>query len=263
VDNLIDDIRAWHRKRCYYLKQHLRARNGLSAEVRRGLGWSRELSKSERKKMGRQASALIDKLGKDSDWEDMIAMTLVAIKPLEDVEHKCKKRVAKLAAQLPVWKSFGESIRGFGANSLGVIIGEAGDLSNYANPCKLWKRMGLGLVDGIRQGGLPKNASKEEWIKHGYNPCRRSRMWNIGDALIKGNREGKYRTLYLSQKDKYLQRGWSRKHADDAAQRYMEKRLLRHLWQAWRRAIYDVKSIPSVPSANYISERNNLSSQMK
>jgi hypothetical protein len=62
-------------------------------------------------------------------------------------------------------------------------------------------------------------------------------MWNIGDALIKGNRAGKYRTFYLRRKEYELQRDPEMKpiKAHRRAQRYMEKRLLRDLWRAWRR----------------------------
>jgi hypothetical protein len=91
-------------------------------------------------------------------------------------------------------------------------------------------------VDDIRQGGLRKGAAKDEWIEHCYSRQRRSRMWNIGDTLIKGNRDGDYRTAYLERKDYELQRDPDMQpiKAHRRAQRYMEKRLLRDLWQAWR-----------------------------
>ena len=76
-----------------------------------------------------------------------------------------------------------------------------------------------------------------------------------GQSLVKSNGDGKYRGIYLwrkqrereiaeakgltvapsakipkSQSEKYMSHG----HIDKRAQRYMEKCLLRDLWQAWR-----------------------------
>jgi hypothetical protein len=172
--------------------------------------------------------------------------------PFEAVEKAALKRMEESAEQLPVWEAFGKAIRGFGPASLAVIVGEAGDLSIYANPAKLWKRMGVGIVDGIRQGGLAKNASKEDWITHGYNRQRRSRMWNIGDAMIKSNRDGEYRTLYLARKEYEVARDPEMKpiHAHRRAQRYMEKRLLRNLWAAWRQTNEIVKPMCLLPDAS-------------
>jgi hypothetical protein len=61
-------------------------------------------------------------------------------------------------------------------------------------------------------------------------------VWTIGDALIKGNRDG-YRRLYLERKALEAERPEveTKMHAHRRAQRYMEKRLLRDLWREWRR----------------------------
>lgn len=143
-----------------------------------------------------------------------------------------EKRMERMAEQLPVWH-WAEGVRGFGALGLAQIVAECGDLANYDDPAKVWKRMGLGLVDGERQG---KRSNADEALRHGYNPQRRSIMHVIGDSLMKGNREGEYRTYYLSEKARQAE-----KHPADPpiaahmrALRHMEKRLLRDLWRAWR-----------------------------
>jgi Cu/Ag efflux protein CusF len=149
------------------------------------------------------------------------------------------------AEKLPV-TTWWNSERGRGLLGLAVIIGEAGNLSDYANPAKLWKRFGLAVMDGVRQGGLPKTANKEEWIKHGYNSSRRSVVWTVGDSLLKGNsKEGFYKKIYDEQKKYYTER-LEKKCKEEGtkfrpiiphrqAQRYMEKRLLRDLWNKWNR----------------------------
>lgn len=112
--------------------------------------------------------------------------------------------------------------------------------------------MGVALVDGIRQGGLSKTASKDDWIDHGYNRQRRSRMWNIGDALIKSNRDGRYRTIYLARKEYEITRDPEMQpiKAHRRAQRYMEKRLLRDLWRAWRDERRAILHLPDGPESD-------------
>lgn len=164
-----------------------------------------------------------------------------------EAENLLKKQVKSL----PIHAMFVKQVNGFGEVGFGQIIGEAGDLSLYANPAKLWKRMGLGLVDGERQR---KCVDARKAAAHGYSPIRRSIMFTIGDSLLK--KQGPYRELYLARKVYEAQKaeahglsvvaagdipdGKSKEecmtlmHIHRRAQRYMEKRLLRDLWKAWR-----------------------------
>lgn len=232
----IAQIRAAHRERCFAMEQRKRLDLALGSFLRMALGWSRALPKEEAERISKEAQRLMGK--PEGDWRHVVEASGLARGPFEDIEKKAKRTMEELGETLPAWAAFGEDVRGFGTCSLAVIVAEAGDLSGYATPSKLWKRMGVAVMGTVRQGGLPSNASKEAWIAHGYNRQRRSRMWNIGDALIKGNRDGKYRTLYLQRKEYELARDPEMKpiKAHRRAQRYMEKRLLRDLWQAWRRA---------------------------
>jgi hypothetical protein len=186
-------------------------------------------------------------------------------KPFEAIEADAVKELTAIAKALPVWEDFGADVRGFGAASLAVILAEAGSLDNYPTIPKLWKRMGLAVMGDVRQGGLAKGAGAEAWIAHGYNPMRRSAMWNIGDTMLKaqvrkvkdeagedtGERTslGKYGALYLARKEYELARDPDIQpiKAHRRAQRVMEKRLLKDLWQAWRRASMDVVETPCRP----------------
>lgn len=188
-------------------------------------------------------------------WGEFLIMTIHGRAAFDKIEEETTAAMEKLAEQLPVWKTWGEGVRGFGACSLAVIVGEAGDLSGYATHSRLWKRMGLAVMDGIRQGGLKKTASADEWSSHGYNPKRRSQMFVIGENLV---RQGElYREIYLARKqflrDRAVSDGltvlpsakipkgmeaqcMSDGHIHKSAQRYMEKALLRHLHREWRKA---------------------------
>ncbi len=261
-------LRRLHRMRCYAMEQRKRANLRLGSFLRLVLGWSRANTAAENARIEALAKALVAAGEADAKkrpapieppeygaWRNVILASIAARAPFNMIEKAATADMEALARTLPVWP-WCEAVRGFGAASLGVIVAEAGDLSGYPAKGHLWKRMGLAVMGDVRQGGLKKTASKADWIAHGYNRQRRSRIWNIGKALIKGNRDGVYRQTYLARK--LYERGraeaaglivapsakipkaraaefMSIGHIDRRAQRYMEKRLLRDLWQAWRR----------------------------
>jgi hypothetical protein len=160
------------------------------------------------------------------------------------------------AEQLPVYSTFVEPINGMGAIGLALIVGEAGgDLNNYSNPAKLWKRFGLAPLNGkagsvwMRRGGL----SDEQWSQFGYSPRRRSTMFVVTDSLLK--KENTYKVLCDARKQlerakaeaeglqvaaaadipkKEAAKYRSLIHIKLRAERYVAKRLLRDLWRAWR-----------------------------
>lgn len=285
VAALCDRIRYHHRNRVFAMDQRKRADLALGSFLRMVLGWSPALDADARRAIADRATGLIKAVERGqgtadlaaSGLSDVILAAVQARQPFDAVEAAAEKQMATLARQLPVWAEFAEATPRFGTLGLAIIVAEAGDLSAYPKKGHLWKRMGLALVDGVRQGGLPKNAAKAEWIAHGYNRERRSRMFTIGDSLIKG--AGPYRDVYLARKAyeqaKATEAGLivapsakipakraaefiSDGHIHRRAQRYMEKRLLRDLWQAWKRC----EANDVVPSeARQKSPRSATSSQ--
>lgn len=266
LETTISDLRSEHRKRVFAMEQRKRTDLSLGWFLKTVLGWSKNLPDAERDAIAERAAEMIaigEALAKGKpvkadpvfeEWRPLILATIQARGPFDRIEADATKLMEKLAITLPVW-SWVEPIRGFGALGLATIVAEAGDLANYPTVAKLWKRMGLAVMDGVRQGGLLKTAAKADWIAHGYNRQRRSRMWNIGQSLVKGNQDGTYRTIYLARKEYERTKAeaagltvapagkipkgkqaehMSHGHIDKRAQRYMEKRLLRDLWRAWR-----------------------------
>lgn len=179
---------------------------------------------------------------------------------------ECEKQLTKMAKELHVWP-WAEAVKGFGALSLASVVGEAGDLARFDTVSKFWKRMGLAVIGGGRQRLVAGAAA----IEHGYNPARRSVVWNIGECLIK--QQGDYRALYLERMVREVEKCWeeglqhatttaatvtswanrglpepvkvskvdeakhrSCGHIHNRAKRYVEKRLMRELWKAWRQA---------------------------
>jgi hypothetical protein len=192
---------------------------------------------------------------------------IVAQVPLADVRAAYEKRMAKLARTLPVYP-WVKSVKGFGDVSLAEIVGSTGDIGTYKSVSALWKRMGLAVINGRRQGAPGGDASKEDWIEHGYSGRRRSVMWNVGGCVIGGMGHGprlepgedpderddltlyqrafvhrlRYEAPRCPDKDgiavKLSAKGKESftKHAENRARRYVEKMLLKHLYLEWRRA---------------------------
>jgi len=85
----------------------------------------------------------------------------------------------------------------------------------------------------------------------GFDPTRRSALFTIGDSLVKAEPATRskdkelrnlYRELYLAKRAEYRAREDFRSlmQAHRRAQRFMEKRLLRDLWGAWRETTREV-----------------------
>jgi len=276
-------IRAAHRERCFWMEQRKRADLSLGSYLRTALGWTlskpvtrRNAIKSkaaEIMKAGEEYVKATRKMARDTERrKNLVVMPEMAeslrqyahiVVPqiemrgrTDELEAAATRAMTNLAKQLPV-AAWIDSIHGVGPKGLAIIIGEAGDLGNYANPGKLWKRMGVAVIDGKRQGGLTKTAAKADWEVHGYNRVRRSRLYTIGDAMLK-HVKCPYRQIYLDRKayesaraeadglivapavkiPKAKQAEYrSLGHIDNRARRYVEKRLLKDLWRAWRAGV--------------------------
>jgi hypothetical protein len=166
----------------------------------------------------------------------------------ETLRKECQKELLTATKMLPVaaWVS---EVKGFGLPSLAAIVGEAGDLSRYENPAKLWKRFSLHVIAGAASKLVKGDATQ------GFVPKRRAEMHVIGENLVRSG--GPYAALYRTRKayeieklaaagigvkpaariavkdrDKFMSDGQVHKRA----LRYIEKRLLLDLWRAWRRS---------------------------
>lgn len=298
------ELTHYHRVNQFAMESRKRSDLALGALLRTGLGWSLNLPAEKRSAIRDKALELIAigerelahavksdlarQKGKKepappagiddpvyAEWRMVIVSSLKSRQPMADIETVTTQRMEQLVAELPVAAWWRENVVASSYISLARILAETGDLSNYATVSKLWKRMGLAVLNGVRQGGLPKNAKAEDWIAHGYSPKRRSIMFVLGDSLMKGKTG--YRTVYVARKafevEKAAAEGLtvlpaakigkknaamcrSEGHIHNRALRYMQKRLLRDLWAAWHEeeARRDVKPKVSLPPPHELSE---------
>lgn len=152
-----------------------------------------------------------------------------------------EREMQRHAKGLPVW-TWAASVKGLSAQGLACIIGETGDLSNYETKERVWKRLGLAVIDGIAQ---QRRSKMEEAAAHGFSPKRRATVWAIADVLLqaqwRGERDGKpahpigpYGAVYGRRKAHTVNReGWTPKHRDNDARRVMSKALIEDLWRVW------------------------------
>jgi len=144
-----------------------------------------------------------------------------------------EKEMARLAELLPIHEWW-ISVAGRASGGLAQIMGELGSPSNYSNPAKVWKRMGVGIVDGERQ----RKKKGAEGLRHSYSPRRHAIIWRVADSALKHKKRNHYGDIYASRRE-HKQESWpeaKKGHIHNDATRYVAKRMLRELWSEWRRA---------------------------
>lgn len=166
----------------------------------------------------------------------------------EDMRAEVEKQMEKLVKTLPVW-SWATTVSGLGAKGVAIIIAEAGtDLRNYATKERLWKRLGLAVINGERQRKVSKTSDPEGFKEHLYSPARRAEMWTLADSMFRqqwagekdgvpAHAKGPYGEIYARRKAHTMaNRDWKQAaHFNNDAKRIMWKAVLKHLWQAWKR----------------------------
>lgn len=205
---------------------------------------------------------------------------ILAMAPLDAAKADAEKQLARLAQKTQI-HAWAKGVLGFGEVSLAAVIGEcARGPGDYRSVSALWKRMGLAVIDGERQRKVTGAAA----LDHGYNAERRSLMWNIAGTIIKAQlrsekdddgkkvegssfARGELGEVYLARKAYQVARNaergekpWSPLHIHNDAARYMAKRLLRQLWQVWRRT-YGVAPRPEAPADNEIPRQASVPAQ--
>jgi hypothetical protein len=175
-------------------------------------------------------------------------------------EKEYTKTMIALVKQLPIhdwWCSF----KGLDSLGLAAIVAETGDLSDYSNPAKVWRRMGLDVWEG------EANKNRFAGVNTGYSKRRRMVAFRTANPIIQ-HRTVPYREVYDQRKTIEIERdlvgynkGYVEKHKvfllkhyttskakilagrlpqciiNLRAHRYMTKRLLRDLWVEWQRVM--------------------------
>lgn len=274
------------RRHC--IRSQSRCDRSTEVLIARSFGYETHLAEGERKKLfaaARQLRLTVERNAKaghptahprvPTPVVNLIETSFVARSQFDRYRTNCENEMKDLARSLPVWP-WVKKVAGVAELGLAVIVAEAGDIGAYSGPGRLWKRMGLACIDGMRQGRVPPGLSREEraeaWKQRGYNPSRRAEVWAfLDDTMFKqqwrGDRDedgkdpkksgkpvavpahavGPYGEVYAERKAWNLARGFSPAHAEKEARRFMSKRFLRELWVAWREI--ELRRLPPAEAA--------------
>lgn len=243
-------LQELQRRKAATLKSRIMIDNQLADLVSTELGYHAGMEEAERKAKRKQAEQLIKSIDDGFRSDDgmatvanrvapIVTSTRIARNGFDAFLSGIEKEMTRLAATLPVatWIE-DEDRRGIGLLSLATIIGETGDLSSYANPGKVWRRLGMApFQDKMpstwrKEGGL----SSEQWTEIGYSPRRRSLMYVIGENIVRANK-GSYRKRYDEAKasGKANHPDWTDGHCHNHGMLLATKRLVRDLWKEWNR----------------------------
>ncbi len=260
VSELCEQLVWLQKRRAYCIKRQSMADRSTDALIAGYLGFHTGMTEKERKDIYATAAKIRKAAEGGEDHisgDDLDRHVLSATSPIilasagsreqfDDLRQKTEAKMRQLARQMPVWEFIAE-VRGVAELGLAIVIGESGgDLSRFATVSKLWKRLGLAVIDGVRQGGLTKGASAEQWIQHGYSPRRRAEIWALfSDAMFRAQWRaekdgvpahpiGPYGEVYAREKAKALGKEWPKGRAHNHARRVMTKEFLKDLWIAWR-----------------------------
>jgi hypothetical protein len=273
LDDLCGRLMALQRDRVFAIRQQSRCDRSVEAYIRNRLGFTSDptrMDEAKRKKISAEAKRIKKAVEQGEDLSVaageargriVLACSAVILRSMsarqmwDDMRDDTQEEMLVLVKQLPVL-DFIATVKGVSNLGLAVIVGEAGNLGGYPKKGHLWKRLGLAVIKGNRQGNPGSVATAEDWTEHGYKAARRAEVYAFIDDVMfrsqwRGAKDdkpgypiGPYGAYYGRKKAEYLIRfadePYGKKHADNAARRYMAKMFIRDLWKAWRGAIRTV-----------------------
>lgn len=200
VSAIAATLQALQRNRAITIKSRVMTANRLQALVAGASGYSASLPEKERRKAFAEATKTIKdidaNINTDHPLTAIVKATLIGINALQSQQLLFEKEMTKAAKKLPIlsWVQHPHR-RGFGIMFLAVVVGETGDLSNYANPAKVWRRMGCSpwtfddktFMGATWRSGKEGKLPASEWESFGYSPRRRSIAYLIGEGIVKQN----------------------------------------------------------------------------
>ena len=273
VASLCDRIREIKRRKDAVIKGRIRIENSLASNAATIMGYHSGMTAKDRKEHWCKQKVLVmsllsaykkskgdvEKSIPDVEGDRLAIITILvmnvapSIIGLDAQKTAYEKRITQIVRKLPVWKWVnGDDVRGVGEIMLGNVIGETGDLANYDNPAKVWKRMGCAPYEkkgethtgaGWKSKGT-KSLTKSEWEEFGYNPKRRSVVFNLAVNIqmqcsgLNAKRKGAdnaYSRRHAEAKKLAAKKhpDWSNGHCENHALLLCGKRFLRDLWVIW------------------------------
>jgi hypothetical protein len=194
------ELQRLQRERAVLLKSRNKHANRLRAVVAGNLGYYAAMDEKARKAKFQEAARLIKATVAEQAEPYMagiIRATMTGVKSFNDLKKDLERQMVRFAKRLPVAAWVGErGQRGFGLLFLAIVVGETGDLFNYPNPAKVWRRLGCApwtfngetKMGATWRSGVEGKLPSDQWGDYGYSPRRRSISYLIGEGIVKQNR---------------------------------------------------------------------------
>ena len=256
--SVIDDIKTEHRFRRQALKQQQKMDRALESFIRiNATDWTPDADDKARDKFNREVKKIIDAARDGAGDQRIVELVLTVEKgrePFDALRSGCEKRMEELAETLPAAEWI-KTIRGAGMLGFATIVAEAGDLSNYPNPAKLWKRLGFAPYDGLagsswkRESWRPRKLTAEEWTDNPFSGERYALIHQIAVWLInaqwigaaksetgEGKPNGPYGQIYFDRRafTATTHPDWTKQHSRMDGLRVAMKSFLKDLNLEWR-----------------------------
>jgi Transposase IS116/IS110/IS902 family len=259
LSETIEAIRAHHRARWFAMGIQQVLDRKLESYIRiNKTDWHVGDDDATRDKANKEVAAKI-KAARKGDGDPAIVkvvrMTDDARAPADAERARHEHEMETLARTLPV-APWVETVPGLGYLGLATIIAETGDLSNYPNIAKVWKRLGYAPYHG-HAGSTWKRPSwrngdaaltADEWIENPFSGKRyalmhvisiwlKNKQW-IGAAKTDdgvGKPNGKFGAIYATRRARTAAThpDWTKQHGHMDALRIMMKAVLKDLWLQW------------------------------
>ena len=257
VAQLVERIRSHHRFRKQGMKLQQKIDRSMESFIRINCtGWHPDLEEKELEKFNKEVQAIIKRARAGEGPEMIVEMVRshdAARAPADKLRKEHEIAMEKLAKRLPIYK-WVESVRGAGALGFATIIAETGPLDNYANPQKVWKRLGYAPYEGHagstwkRTSWRPRALSSEEWIAAPFSGSRYGQMFQIASWLVtaqwigaaksgtgEGQPNGPYGEIYAARRKHTAAThpDWTKRHSHMDGLRVTMKMFLLDLWRVW------------------------------
>jgi len=269
MNNVVEAIKGHHRRRRYAMKVQQKIDRALESFIRiNATKWTYDASEADREKFNREVAKIIASARKgdgDKLIVELVQKTDRGREPFDAIRKAAESAMEKLTEHLPVAEWI-KGVRGAGALGLATIVAEAGDLANYPNPAKLWKRLGFAPYDGHagsswkRQTWRPRTLTAEEWIANPFSGERYALMhqiivWLVNAQWIgkaktesgEGEPNGPYGEIYAARRKHTMQThpDWTDGHRRMDALRVTMKAFLKDLHVEWRNPRAPVEEKPN------------------
>jgi hypothetical protein len=257
MNNVVEAIKGHHRRRRYAMKVQQKIDRALESFIRiNATKWTYDAAEADREKFNREVAKIIASARKgdgDKLIVELVQKTDRGREPFDAIRKAAESAMEKLTEHLPVAEWI-KGVRGAGALGLATIVAEAGDLANYPNPAKLWKRLGFAPYDGHagsswkRQTWRPRTLTAEEWIANPFSGERYALMhqiivWLVNAQWIgkaktesgEGEPNGPYGEIYAARRKHTMQThpDWTDGHRRMDALRVTMKAFLKDLHVEW------------------------------